>query len=93
MANALPLQQESATDLPEPAYDSSDLSFLQDLVDGALAELVESGDYLFADTHRDELRHRLAIAAFQAAAAGDRDVALLRRRMLDIFLAPATART
>ena len=38
------------------------------------------------------LRHRLAIAAFQAAAAGERDADALRRRMLDIFFAPASAR-
>ena len=92
MTKALPVQLESEAAPSGPAYNSSDLSFLQDLVDGALADLVESGDYPLAEKNREVLRHRLAIAAFQAAAAGERDADALRRRMLDIFFAPASAR-
>jgi hypothetical protein len=72
------------------AFDSDDLSFLQGLIDDLLEELLESGDYPLAASHREALRHRLAIAVFQCAAAGERDVVSLRRRVLGIFFAPAS---
>ena len=69
-----------------------ELSFLQDIVDSALADLIESGDFPLAEKNRETLRHRLAIAAFQSAAAGERDATTLRRRMLDLFFAPSSGR-
>ncbi len=77
----------------EGTYEPGELALLQTLVDSLLDEMIDSGDYLLAEKNRDALRTRLAMAVFQCADAGERDPAVLRRRVIEIFRAPASSRT
>jgi hypothetical protein len=72
-------------------YDSSDLRFLQELVDSLLEELLDAHEYLFETNNRDVLRLQLAAAVFKCSEAGDRDHDALRRRVLETFSAPSSA--
>jgi hypothetical protein len=74
------------------AFDSDDLAFFQRLIEDTLDDLLASGEYPLAESNREALRHRLAIAVFQSAEAGERDLAALRRRMLELFFAPSSNR-
>ena len=78
---------------PNGTFTPTDLALLQGLVDNILEDLIESGDYLFADKNRDALRARLALAVFQSADSGERDPSVLRRRVIEVFRAPASSRT
>jgi hypothetical protein len=66
---------------------------LNELVDEILDDMIDSGDYLLADKNRDALRARLAVAVLQCAETGEDDTEALRRRVLELFRAPAAART
>jgi hypothetical protein len=63
------------------------------LADDILDDMIASRDYPLAATNRDALHARLTTAVLECADRGERDPAVLRRRVIEIFRAPLSRRT
>jgi hypothetical protein len=64
------------------AFDSEDLSFLQEIVDELLAGLVETEGYRGQGDSRESLRGELAKVILAIAQPGERDVVSLKLRVM-----------
>ena len=81
------LQTDSGDQITSSTYNSSDLKFLQGVVEDLLEEILDTGEYLFEPTNRELLKTRLSVAIFKYAEGGERDYDHLRRQVMATFLA------